>query len=65
MVVVVCVILTVAFFLVMLSYVPWAQENLRWISNYKFIVGVGFVCAGSILYLCYRVMIALQQTYGQ
>ena len=65
MVVVVCTILTAAFFLVMLAYVPWAQENLRWLSSYTFIASIGFVCACSILYLVYRVMLSLQLMYGQ
>jgi hypothetical protein len=47
-------IFVMAIFLVLLSYTPWIQENIKWMTNLYFYIVVGLLLGLALLLAAYH-----------
>lgn len=64
MIIVVCFILVTALCCVMLSYVPWIQEHMQWMTSFKFFIAIGAIVGFGLLLLSVRAGEIIVKTYG-
>lgn len=64
MIIVVSFALGAALCCVLLSYVPWVQENMQWMTGYKFFILVGSIVGSALLVLVKRVGELATKAYG-
>ncbi|MFD0671639.1 hypothetical protein [Cohnella sp. GCM10027633] len=64
MIIVVSLALGAALCCVLLSFVPWVQENMQWMTSYKFYVLVGAIVGSALVLVVKRVGELATKAYG-
>lgn len=47
------ILFLLALLLVLLSYTPWVQGNLKWMTSFYFYIGIGAGLGACLLYAAY------------
>lgn len=64
MILVVCLILGAALCCVMLSFVPWVQENMQWMTSFKFFIAIGSLVGSALVLVVRHVGGIIEKAYG-